>query len=63
MLLLTMAGQDPEPPGKVAPQPCHSPVLPGIQLHGLCEGLHCLSVSALLGCLVATACGESIARC
>lgn len=42
--------------------PC-SPVLPGVQLHGLGEGLHCLLVVALLGGLVAVACRESIARC
>lgn len=45
------------------PGPPHSPVLPGVQLHGLREGLHSLSVAALLGSLVATACGESIGRC
>lgn len=44
------------------PAPC-SPVLPGVQLHGLGEGLHCLHVVALLGGLVAVACRESIARC
>lgn len=44
------------------PAPC-SPVLPGVQPHGLGEGPHCLLVVALLGSLVAVACRESIACC